>query len=74
MSQGQISRFIFRSDRALPGQNSTARRATRLLCGREGVQRSRVNGAAECLRGMQSPLEGTQSTMPAISLASCFLP
>ena len=46
MSQGQISRFIFRSDRALPGQNSTAHRATRLLCGREGVQRSRVNGAA----------------------------
>ena len=66
--------FHIRSDRALPGQNSTARRSDTFACEREGVQRSRVKGAAERLRGTTSPLEEHQSLMPAISLASCFLP
>ena len=46
-----------RSDRALPGQNSTARRSDTFACERERVQRNRVKGAAERLRGTKSPLE-----------------
>ena len=46
-----------RSDGALPGQNSTARRSDTFACEREGVQRNRVKGAAERLRGTKSPLE-----------------
>ena len=63
MSQGQISQFIICSDRALPGQNAAARGTACPPLGASG---------AACPRWINPPQN--QSTMPAMSLASCFLP